>query len=307
MPIQRPELTKTLKHMELKKVNPSTQKEAVKNSKPIIQKSKTYLPSVLLAVVIATAFFIHMSFPLMPDDLYQAKTNWEAAKAENTTALNALKQLNFDLHQGKITLDEFAERHPALVEVYTQVNQEKNKLYKIYEDGKSETKFLQFGTFQLFLGEIGWAVGLLLYAFFNLLYVFYLRKGHNNIKVKGKIILHSTLLFIGLFYTCYVFYSKDDFSREWYFVAMVLATIALIIASKFIVDAYLKRITVLKENMDRLIRFVFRVRTKHYKKIGAKALYAEQHNIFLNPIETAADNANEFEEDFYETLDKIEL
>ena len=247
--------------------------------------------------MIATAFFIHMSFPLIPDDLYQAKTNWEAAKAENTTALNALKQLSFDLHQGKITLNEFTERHPALVEAYTQINQKKNELYKIYEGGKSEAKFLQFGTFQLFLGEIGWAVGLLLYAFFNLLYVFYLKKAHNNIKVKGRIILHSTLLFIGLFYTCYVFYSKKDFSREWYFGAMVLSTIALIIASKFIVDAYLSRMVVLKRNMDGLIRFAFRVRTKHYKKIGAKALYAEKNNVVLNPIETAADNANEFEED----------
>ena len=243
----------------------------------------------------------------MPDDLDQARINWEAAKAENATALNALKQLSFDLHEGKITLDEFAKRHPDLVEAYNQINTEKNKLYEILIGFRSEAKFLHFNSFQLFLGEIGWAVGLLLYAFFNLVYIFYLKKAHDHVKIKGRILLHSTLLFIGLFYTCYVFYSKDDFGRGWYFAAMVLSTIALIIAGKFIVDAYLNRMAVLKDNMDGLIRFVFRVRTKHYKKIGAKALYAEAHNLFLNPVETAADNANEFEEDFYETLDNIKL
>lgn len=293
--------------MESTKTKLSIVKEAATNTNTTIQKIKAYLPPLLLAVVIATAFFIHEGFPLMPDNYYQAEANWEAAKSKNSKALNALKQLNTELYRGKITSDEFSTRQPELMAAYELINKEKNELYEILERTESEARVLQFDSIQFFLGELGWAVGLLLYAFFNLLYIFYLKKGHNNIKIKGRVILHSIMLFIGLFYTCYVFYSKKDFSSGWYFMAMILSSIILIIASKFIVDAYLNRMAVLKENMDGLIRFVFRVRTKHYKKVAVKAMYGQDNGLVLNPTETVEDNINEFEEDFYETLDKTEL
>lgn len=274
---------------------------------PIIRKIKSYLPSILLAVVIATAFFIHEGFPLIPDNLYQAKTNWEAAKAENTKALDALKQLNLDLHQGKITLDEFAKQQPALVEAYTQINQEKDELYERYEEGKAEAEFLQFETFQLFLGEFGWALGLFLYAFFNVLYIFYLKKAYPPLPVRGKLLLHGTLLFIGLFYTCYVFYSEDDFPRTWYFIAMALCAISLTLAGKYLVQAYFKRMAALRQSIDHLIHFVFRTRREHYRRVAVKALYAEEHKTPLPSPDTVEDNANAFEEDFYNTLEKVEV
>lgn len=271
------------------------------------RKIKEFFTFVVLAVVIATAFFIHMSIPPMPAEYVPADANWVAAKAKNAATLNALKQLNFDLREGKITPDEFLQKQPALVDAYTQINQEKNELFGTLMNIKSEAKFLNFKSFQFFLGEIGWAVGLFLYAFANLLNTFYLRKRYIKREYTGKILLHSTLLFVGCFYIAYVFHSELDFAKIWYFVAMVLCTITLVFASKFIMNTYLKRTEYLRENIDRLLNFIFRIRAKHYREVSAKALYAEELNVVLDEENTVEDNNNTFEEDFYETLEKIEI
>lgn len=271
------------------------------------QKIRSYLLHIILAVVIATAFFIHESLPTMSDKLRKSEANWEAAKSKNATVLGELKQLNFDLSEGNITLEEFTARQPTLVKVYKKINKEKNDLYKILENDKSEARFFQFHSLQYFLGEIGWAAGLFLYALANLLNTFFLKKRYMRMEFTGKMLLHSTLLFVGCFYTFYVFYSEKDFSPVWYFFAMVLCAITLVFASKFIIDTYVKRSAYLKANIERLVAFIFRVRTTHYKKVAIKALYAEKQDTVIDRSETVTENADEFDEDFYKTLQKIDL
>ncbi len=273
----------------------------------ITQKTKELITFVVLAVVIATAFFIHMSIPPIPKEYKQAKANWEVLKSKNTKALNAIKQLNFDLHKEKITTEEFLQKQPALVEAYSKINTEKNEFQKIALEIKSEAKFLHFKSFQFFLGEIGWAAGLFLYALVNLFNTFYLKNRYIKREFTGKILLHSTLLFVGCFYIAYVFHSELDFAKIWYFIAMAFCAITLVFASKFIMNTYLKRTEYLRENIDRLITFIFRIRAKHYREVSAKALYAEERNVILDEENTVEDNNNTFEEDFYETLEKIEI
>lgn len=248
-----------------------------------------------------------MNIPLMPDEVNEAEAKWETAKSKNAVALNALKQLNFDLRKGNITTEEFHKKQPALVDDYANINQEKNNLYQILAESESEAKIFHFRSLHYFIGEIGWAAGLFLYALVNLFNTFYLKNRYIKREYTGKILLHSTLLFVGCFYIAYVFHSELDFAKIWYFIAMVLCTITLVFASKFIMNTYLKRTEYLRENIDRLLNFIFRIRAKHYREVSAKALYAEELNVILDEENTVEDNNNAFEEDFYETLEKIEI
>ncbi len=231
-------------------MNPSILKATVANTNTITRKIKAYPLSILLAVVIATAFFIHMAVPPASEELEEANVEWDIARSENTKALNALKQLNFDLNQGKITSKEFLEKQPKLVEEYTKINKEKDELYNTISEIKSEAKFLHFKSFQYFLGEIGWAFGLFLYALANLFAVFRLKTSYGRQEFTGKIVLHSTLLFIGCFYTFYVFYAKDDFAQAWYILAMILCTFSLVMAGRLIADSRIKKAEVLRKSLE---------------------------------------------------------
>ena len=274
------------------------------------QKFKNYLFYVITAVVIATAFFVHEAFPTASKEYLEAKANWEAAKSKTSAALDNLKKLNADLYLGKITLADFSAKQPELMEAYNQNRKEHDKLLHIVKKIKSEARFLHFNSVQYFLGELGWAVGLFLYAFTNLFYTFYFRHRYWFVKgeVTGRLLLHSTLLFVGCFYTFYVFYAQVDFHRAWYFIAMALCTVTLVIASNFITKSYINRTRYLRRSIQQLVGFIFRIRTKHYSRVAAKALYAEKQNIIINKHgDTVEDNSNEFDKDFYQTLRKIEL
>lgn len=121
----------------------------------------------------------------------------------------------------------------------------------------------------------------------------------------GKLLLHGTLLFIGCFYTFYVFYSEQDFAKIWYALGMVFCTITLIFACKFIIDTYTKRTEYLRENINKLIAFIFRIRTGHYRKVAVKAMYAEKQEVVKSKYGTVEDNYTEFDSDFYTTIHKI--
>ena len=177
----------------------------------------------------------------MPKEYDIAEAKWEAAKSKNAEILDALKQLNADFYQGNITLDEFARGQPALMEAYNQINKEKNELYEIAIKIQSEAQVLRFRSTHFLLGELGWAVGLLLYALVNVFHIFYIRTRLLRREFAGKLLLHGTLLFIGCFYTFYVFYSKDDFAQHWYILAMIFCTASLAIAGKLMADSYMKR------------------------------------------------------------------
>ena len=246
-----------------------------------------------------------MSIPPIPKEFNEAKADWEAAKLESANLLSELKKLNIDLYHGEITSDEFTEQQFSIVRAYIQISEERKRLHKIALEIQSEAKFLHFKSFQFFLGEIGWAVGLLLYALINLLHSLYVRNRYFKKEFTGKILLDSTLLFVGCFYTFYVFYTKDDFSKTIYFVAMLVCTVMLILASKLIVDTYSKMHQYLRDNINSLIAFIFRIRNKHYRKVATKAMYAEKHDIAIAKYGTLEDNYKEFDNDFYTTIHKI--
>ncbi len=241
----------------------------------------------------------------MPEEYNQAKAKWQVAKSESAAALSTLKQLHAQLYNNEIALEEFVKMQSTLYEEYIEVNQKQKKLHKIALDARSEAKFLGFDSFQYFLGELGWAVGLFLYAFANLLNTFYLKNRYLKREFTGKFLLHSTLLFVGCFYTFYVFYSRQDFAKIWYVLAMILCTVTLFFAAKFIIDTYTRRTEYLRENINKLIAFIFRIRNKHYRKLAVKALHAEKKDVVIDRFETVEDNYKEFDNDFYKTIHKI--
>ncbi|MEM9687610.1 MAG: hypothetical protein AAF934_11915, partial [Bacteroidota bacterium] len=72
-------------------------------------------------------------------------------------------------------------------------------------------------------------------------------------------------------------------------------------------NRFIARIALNKQqNMRNLIGFIVRVREKHYQRVAVKAMYAEKHKKPMHSADTVADNADEFEEDFYDTLGKVD-
>lgn len=63
--------------------------------------------------------------------------------------------------------------------------------------------------------------------------------------------------------------------------------------------------SILEIKLKEAINFIFRVRSNHYPKVGSKALYAELHDRAMKADESVSDNAEEFEEDFLDTMEKI--
>lgn len=233
------------------------QKDPVEMVKLIIQKIKKNFLYILFAVVCTAAFFVHMQLPSLSAEVSQSKENFLKLKNENTTALNKLKSLNFDLAKDKITIEEFQSQQKTLVNSYLLINSSKNVKYKEHQKLLKSERFLGFDNFQKFLGEFGWAFGLLMYALFNLLITFY-EKAKQNI---GKVIVHSTLVYIGLFYSYYPFkfpFTPDsDYSRSTYFWTMLLTTLAVVIGSYLIADYFRKHIQSLLLNIKDLIGFMF--------------------------------------------------
>ncbi|MEM9686804.1 MAG: hypothetical protein AAF934_07765 [Bacteroidota bacterium] len=256
----------------------------------------------------ATAFFIHMSIPTISEKYKAAKANWQSAKSEYNDTLDQLKELNAQLYYGNITQEDFTAHQQIIYVKYIRINAKKNELHKVASEIRKEDQFLQFKSFQYFLGELGWAVGLFLYAFTNLLHAFYVRNRYFKKEFLSRILLHSTLLFVGCFYTVYVFYTKDDFSRTAYFVAMLVCTAALVVAGKLLVDAYAKMTQYLRDQIYDLVAFIFSIHKKHYRSMAVKARYAEQMRVVLKEDDkTVKERIEEFEEEIYETIDKVRV
>ena len=170
-----------------------------------------------------------MQFPHLSEEVIFSKNQFNELKSQNTRALNELKKLNFDYADGLISKEEFLNLQPIKVNTYRPANKTKNQKYKEHQKLLSEKKFLGFDNFQMFLGEFGWALGLLLYSFFNLF------RSFSNNRVSGELIIHSTLLYIGLFYSCYPFIfpftSDADYPRTTYTISLVLCSVFLIYGS----------------------------------------------------------------------------
>lgn len=192
---------------------------------------------VLLAVVCTTAFFVHESIEDVPEPYLQAINQHISEKGKRTELLNILK-------------DKFKDS-PEYKSYYKQklvTDKASEELVKVSKD----ISFLGFEDFQQFIGEIGWALGLFLYALFNFINTY----TEPDRARKGKLFLHLTLLTISLYFIYWALYNYQDFEKTTYLLFSLGTSTVIATSVYFIVDKRYKQIKSYMSNIRDLIGFM---------------------------------------------------
>lgn len=245
--------------------------------KMTIQKIKNNIIYYLLAVVIAAAFFAHETIVPTDENIELLRSEWKSTKIKNKVALNTVKNL-------AIGTPEYDE--------YIKINTLNKEAYEKLKVAKENASFLGFQSFRLFLGEFGWAFGLLIYAIFNIATTLR-RKGATYF---GELALHSTLIFIALFYVRWCFMTTD-YGTITYITVNLLCSVGLILAMYWFVTYKNKAYQI-------TIDFLYKIRNYHYKTVATKASIAEMHS---NPADgiPVEKQIKAFETEFDNTLQKV--
>lgn len=192
----------------------------------------------LLAVICVTAFFSHELVPSKTEEFVIAKSNHLKAKDKRTLALNNLKEASIELPEYGLYLKEKEATDKAWEE-----------LLEVAENDK----FLGFENFQQFLGEFGIFLGLFIYSFFNLVISCIRRKS-----ALGEKILHSTLMFISMYYIGWSFNFNQDYLQSTYIIATIFFTALVILSTTLLISFKNRYINSLYTNIRELIGFVFK-------------------------------------------------
>lgn len=200
-------------------------------------KSSINIIYYILAVVCATAFFIH-EYPSENTDQYTEDfSNHISSKKQRTKALNNVKKAAIDTPEYSLYLVEKEKTDQAFKKLLNTIESE---------------KFIGFDNFQRFLGEIGWAIGLLIYSLFNMTMTF-IRK---NKSLKGEIVLHTTLIFISIYFIKWAFQLSNDYSRVTYVIYSIVMSLITVYGTHVLVKHKGKYIDSLILNIKDLTGFV---------------------------------------------------
>jgi len=191
----------------------------------------------LIAVILVTAFFVHEFIEKQPDEWTKAYNTHLTQKKIAQKKLNLFKK-------------SFSNS-PEYLD-YEKEKIKRDLLWKEFGIIKTNSSFLGFKTLQQFLGELGWAIGLLIYSLFNLSLVF-IRK---NKTMVGEIVLHSTLTFISLYFINWAFQKSNDYSKLTYILYAIAMAIIFIYGTHLLVKYKNNYISSLKGSVVTLIDFI---------------------------------------------------
>ncbi|NQY29904.1 MAG: hypothetical protein HRT69_10570 [Flavobacteriaceae bacterium] len=201
------------------------------------ERNKYNIIYYILAMVCTVAFFMH-EFVQDQSEEYRFSYN---------THLQAKKQRTIKLNELKESAKNATEYAAYLVE--------KNKTSNAFSELKAVMKkesFLGFKNIQHFLGEFGWAFGLLIYSLFNLSLAF----ARKNKSLKGEIILHSSLIFIALYFINWDFQKANDYSKTTYVLYAIVIAIIIVYGTYLLVNHKNNYINTLKGSVRSLIDFI---------------------------------------------------
>jgi len=274
-----------LKNQQTKKTLQTPTAETQEQSTTTKIKSKYIY--IILSAIFAAAFFSHEFIPDEIQEEIQAIQKHTEQKSKRTFHLNEVKKLS-------IGTDEYAN--------YLKYKKSTDKAHKEVLQIQKKQEFRGFEDFQQFLGEFNWAFALFLYTLFNLKNV--IRKDEFN---KWELLFHLNITFISIYFICWAISppSFQDYEKVTYLLYALGFSILSALSMYFIVLKSQKREAELTENIQRLIGFVFRVRNEHYKTVAKKAMHAEMYNKAKLTNDSVKQNADDFEEDLFETLETI--
>lgn len=199
----------------------------------------------ILAVVCSTAFFIHEFVPVnSPEYLDIVQKHSEAKSFRSKARKNVLD----------------SQKGTDLYRQFEAAEKETDVLWSQVIENQSKERFLAFKSFQQFLGEFGWALGLFIYSLFNIVMVYI-----KNQKTKvGEIILHSTLLFVSIYFINWATMPRD-YEKTTYLAFAIAMTILIIISVSLLLKAKKRHINSLILNIKDLVGFVFKHTKKEYE------------------------------------------
>ena len=177
--------------------------------------------------------------------------------------------------------------------------------WHMWADKSSADEFIGFRNFRQFLYAFG-----IYFAFFCASSFFFWIKHFIDPQYQSVVkiinILGGIFVSISAYFLLWVFIPVSDFPDYVYEIAFVL-TAVFIAYGMYLLNRFVARIALNKlRNIKNLVGFMLRVRDKHYERVALKALYAEKRNRPMDSPDTVAENIDEFEEDFYETLEKVD-
>lgn len=98
-----------------------------------------------------------------------------------------------------------------------------------------------------------------------------------------------------------LFLTQKDFLNNKYFAVIIFCSSLISMFVYFLVKKYNYKDIII----DSLLSLIFRIKSKHYRRLAVKSLYAEKHDEALLSLDTVKQNAQEFDKDIAETIDKI--
>ena len=164
-----------------------------------------------MAVVLSTAFFAHETVNLDYSNIEIVNSQYNQANSEKVKAFKLLTE--------KVS-------HLPEYEEYTEAKKNASVKYDVVIEEYKKIKFFSFNSFQEFMGEFGWALGLFIYSVFNVVKSL-IRKTKT---LYGEILLHTSLICIAIFYLRWCF-NKVDFSKPTYIIANVFSAILLVLTA----------------------------------------------------------------------------
>lgn len=262
--------------------------------KTIIQKIKKNLHFYLLAAVCAAAFFVHMFFEVKPIEVQQARANWKKSKEINTAKLSVVKNLTFNYNKGKISIEEFNNLLPNAVKEYELANSIKNQNFKALNTAKENAKFLHFESFQLFLGEFGWPLGLTLFSIISLVIIFIEKTPYRF----GKQVLYGTSLYIGVFYMYYTIIDALDYPKYYYIVSLVVCMLVMPFAIGLVYNKYQDEVERLKKKIRILFSHITATRSRYLVTLAEEAITDENKDQVLDLVK-------QYDDEELRTIEKV--
>ena len=175
----------------------------------------------------------------------------------------------------------------------------KNELqqYKIIKNKlKKENVFLGRTNFKFWLFQFGIVVLGLYFSVKSLLedYRKKIRTGHEIVSLLG--------ISVSLFWTYHLlFKTAQDFYTQTY----VLYEVGICIATAFLITKMIKYYLTRHNIIRTLIDLILRIKSKHFRSMTVKALYAEKNDASMLSTTTVKQQANEFDKDVINTMHSV--
>lgn len=204
-------------------------------------KIKNNFKYYFFAVVCSTAFFIHEFVPVHSKEYIKIVDLHSESKKDRLIKRNIVLE---------------SQKQTPLYKEYLQTKNNTDKLWDKVLDYKEEHEsFLGFRSFQQFLGEFGWATGLLIYSVFNLSVSVF----RNKKTFFGEVSLHATLIFISLYFISWAIQqSSPDYNKPTYVIYSFLMTFLIVVSTYFLIKVKSRYISHLKETIKSVFHFLYK-------------------------------------------------